>query len=76
MKRWKRCNVLPQQPIDHLVKKMGEFLSAKKCNAERYSQKYMKQRMDKHFKDRIVITELEGKANVINFSVKSFNNII
>ena len=31
----------------------------------------MKQRMEEHFKNKIVITELNGKANVITFLSKS-----
>ena len=40
-------------------------MEGKEC--EPYSFKYMKQELKKHFGDRIVITAINGKLNVVTF---------
>ena len=44
---------------------MGGYITEKDC--EPYSFTYMKQELKKHFGDRIVITEINGKVNVVTF---------
>ena len=54
-----------QTTINDLVVKMGEYLD--KTDAEPYTAVYMKQKLKYHFSDRIIVTELNGKQNVVTF---------
>ena len=54
-----------QITINDLIVKMEEYLV--NTDFEPYSFPYMKKRLLEHFKERIIITELDGKANVVTF---------
>ena len=54
-----------QITISDLIVKMEEYLV--NTDFEPYSFPYMKKRLLEHFKERIIITELDGKANVVTF---------
>ena len=48
-----------------LIAKMKDYLED--TDIEPFSFKHMKKRLIDHFKDRIIITELAGKSNVVTF---------
>lgn len=52
-----------QITINDLITKMGEFLDGTDCEA--YIFPYMKEKLQKHFGGRIIITEINGKPNVL-----------
>ena len=54
-----------QLTIVDLVKKMEEILED--TGFEPYSLSYMKSRLLEHFKDKIIVTEINGKHNVVTF---------
>lgn len=47
---------------------MGDNLAGSEYDA--YSYKYMQQKLQEHFGDRIVQTEINGKPNVVTFRSK------
>lgn len=51
--------------VADLVEKMKEYLQDTTCEA--YSSYHMKLKLQKHFGEKIVITELNGKSNVVTF---------
>ena len=51
-----------QVTITDLILKMDEFLNS---TGEAYSHKYMKQRILCHFKDRIIISGVDGLVNIV-----------
>ena len=51
-----------QSTIGELIEKMGEYLSD--TDHEPYDFMYMKEQIKKHFGDRIIINEINGKLNV------------
>ena len=54
-----------QISVADLVEKMNEYLQDTTCKA--YSSYHMKLKLQKHFGEKIVITELNGKSNVVTF---------
>ena len=54
-----------QTTVADLTQKMGEFLE--ETGVEPYSVVYMKSKMQDHFKDKIVITTINGIDNVVTF---------
>lgn len=54
-----------QITINDLVKKMSEFIEPDTCDP--YSFKHMKSELIRHFGDRIIITDINGRANVVTF---------
>ena len=54
-----------QITINDLIDKMNEYLDD--TEFEPYSFPYMKKRLTDHFRDRIIITELDGKSNAVTF---------
>lgn len=54
-----------QVTITDLLNKMEEYL--RDTDVEPYSFPHMKSELKKHFKDRIIITEINGKQNVVTF---------
>ena len=50
---------------------MKEYLED--TDFEPYKFTYMKKRINDHFKDRIIITELDGKSNVVTYRSTAFN---
>lgn len=54
-----------QVTIGDLVDKMAEYL--KETDIEPYGVHYMKEKLKEHFQDRIVVTEINGKRNVVTF---------
>ena len=60
-----------QITINELIDKMKEYLED--TDFQPYSFPYMKKRINDHFKDRIIITELDGKSNVVTFRSTAFN---
>ena len=51
--------------INDLTNKMQEFLNG--TGYQTSTGKYMKQKMQDHFGDKIVIAEVNGKANIVTF---------
>ncbi len=60
-----------QITVNDLCLKMAEYLKEANCNVSAYVPKRMKQRMEEKFKDKILITELHGRPNVITFVPKA-----
>ena len=58
-----------QISVGDLVGKMEEYLQGTGCEA--YVVSYMKDRLRTHFGDKIVITSLNGKADVVTFRDKA-----
>ena len=58
-----------QITIQDLIGRMGDNLAGSEYDA--YSYKYMQQKLQEHFGDRIVQTEINGKPNVITFRSKA-----
>jgi hypothetical protein len=56
-----------QITVSDLVTKMTEELAACGSTEEPYSVKYMKQRLLEHYGEKIVITQLGGRENVVTF---------
>ena len=54
-----------QTSINDLTNKMQEFLDGTGYQA--YTGKYMKQKMQDHFGDKIIVAEVNGKANIVTF---------
>ncbi len=54
-----------QTTINDLINTMEDFLEG--TGYEPYSFKYMKVRLQDHFGDRILITEINGRSNVVTF---------
>ena len=54
-----------QVTIADLIDKMSEFLGD--GDSKPYSFKHMKMEIMKHFGDRVIITEINGKQNVVTF---------
>ena len=54
-----------QPTIDDLVNKMEEFLESEEDQA--YSPVYMKKKLEEHFGERILITTVRQKPNVVTF---------
>lgn len=54
-----------QTTVGDLILKMSEYTEAENCDP--YSFKYMKTELVKHFGDKIIITEICGKQNVVTF---------
>lgn len=54
-----------QVTIIDLIQKMTEYLED--TDIEPYSFPHMKCELKKHFKDKIIITEINGKQNVVTF---------
>ncbi len=54
-----------QLTVSDLVEKMEEYLQDTEYQA--YSMVYMKKKILEHFSNRIIITELNGKPNVVTF---------
>ena len=54
-----------QITINDLIAKMKDYLE--NTDIEPFSFKHMNKRLIDHFKDRIIITELAGKSNVVTF---------
>lgn len=54
-----------QITIKDLVVTMNEFTEIEDCDP--YSSTYMKTKLEKHFGDRILITEFNRKTNVVTF---------
>ena len=51
-----------QITVGELVSKMKEI-----CGEESYSMKFMKKRVMEHFGDDVIITEINGRPNVVTF---------
>jgi hypothetical protein len=49
-----------------LIEKMQEY-NLDNSGCETYGFSYMKERLLEHFGDRIIITEINGKTNVVTF---------
>ncbi|XP_068708169.1 uncharacterized protein [Montipora foliosa] len=54
-----------QITVVDLVEKMEEYLADSASTA--YSRTHMKARLQEHFSDQIIITEINGKPNVVTF---------
>ena len=54
-----------QITVNDLVEKMEEYLSG--TNSEAYGRQHMKTKLLEYFGDRIVITDINGKPNVVTF---------
>ena len=54
-----------QTTIHDLIKLMGDYLVD--TDAQPYSFPHMKQQIQKQFGDKIIITEVNGKSNVVTF---------
>ena len=54
-----------QVTVHDLIQKMSEYLS--EYDIAPYSFKYMKKRLQDHFQDTILITEVDGKSNIVTF---------
>ena len=54
-----------QLTINDMVNKMGEY-----CGEEAYSNTYMKKKIQEHFGDSILITEINGTPNIVTFKSK------
>lgn len=62
-----------QISVSDLVSKMNEYLLDSGDDA--YCDQYLKQKLLEYFGDQIVVTEINGKANVVTFR-KTANNIL
>jgi len=60
-----------QVTINDLISKMKEYLQD--TDIEPYSFPHMKSELKKHFSDRIIITEINGKQNVVTFHTTASN---
>ena len=56
------CNAKCQMTVSDLVEKMSEI-----CGVDAYSSIHMKKKIIEYFGDSIIISELNGKQNVITF---------
>ena len=54
-----------QTTVNDLIDRMRSFIAEENCEA--YSFPYMKKQLLKYFGDRIIITEINGKPNVVTF---------
>ena len=54
-----------QITVNDLVELMDDFLADSESTA--YGHTHMKQRLKEHFGDQLIITELNGKSNVVTF---------
>jgi len=54
-----------QVTIGDLVSRMQEYMP--NSEYEPYSSVYMKTKLQEHFGDKIIVTELNGKHNVVTF---------
>ena len=54
-----------QITINDLINQMQTLTAEENC--EPYSSPYMKQELKKHYGDRIIVTEINGKPNVVTF---------
>lgn len=65
-----------QVTLSDLVSKMNEYLKENESNddkCEPYSVKHMKRKLEEHFGDKIVITEINGLSNVVTFKSTAFS---
>jgi len=60
-----KANDEEQTTIPDLIEKMGEFLAGTDCTP--YGFTYMKECIQKHFGQDIIIAEINGKENVVTF---------
>lgn len=60
-----------QISISDLVKKMAEYLKELDPAAEPYCNKWMRDKLLKHFGNRILICTVNGKPDVVTFSAKA-----
>ena len=60
-----------QITVNQLIDLMQSLL--KDSSAEAYSYKWMKKKLQDEFKDEIVFTEINGKANVVTFRARAKN---
>lgn len=54
-----------QVTINDLIRKMDDYLKGSPCDT--YSFRYMKKKLLEYYGDRIIVTELNGKSNVVTF---------
>jgi len=54
-----------QITVSDLVEKMKEYLSD--TESEAYGRLHMKTKLLEYFRDKIIITDINGKPNVVNF---------
>jgi hypothetical protein len=54
-----------QVSINDLIRKMDDYLKGSSCDT--YSFRYMKKKLLEYYGDRIIVTELNGKSNVVTF---------
>ena len=69
--RYLEDNDEEQITINDLIDKMNDYLDG--TDFEPYSFPYMKKRLNDHFRDRIIIIELDGKSNVVTFRSTASN---
>ena len=60
-----------QKTVVDLVEKMEEYLGDSASTA--YGRTHMKARLQEHFGDQIIITEINGKPNVVTFRITVAN---
>lgn len=58
-----------QTTIAELCEMMGQYLKDEDCEA--YSQTHMKRKLSETLEDRIIITNIKGKQNVVTFKEKA-----
>lgn len=54
-----------QITVGDLVEKMEEYLN--NTDSEAYGRSHMKTKLLEHFGDKIIITDIDGKPNVVTF---------
>ena len=69
--RYKEENDELQRTINDLIDKITDYLDG--TDFEQYSFSYKKKRLIDQFRDRIIITKLDSKSNVVTFRSTSDN---
>ena len=60
-----------QVTVIELTKKMEEYLEQTGSKKKAYGVQYMKKKLEEHFDNRIIFTNLEGKANVMTWKTSA-----